>query len=77
MSRRFEKAKEYTKKYGGMLLPCKYCGRVDIKIVSDRSLFPPRNVWGVCCPTPGCDCTGDHIKVIDAVNAWNEHQKQK
>ena len=73
MAKRFEKAREYTQKYGPMLKPCKYCGNTDIRVVSDRTLFPkPKDVWSVVCMTPRCNFTGSHTKVRDAVARWNE-----
>lgn len=57
MAKRFEKAREYTKKYGPQLLPCRFCGNTDIRIVSDRTIFPPKDGWGVVCTTDSCDST--------------------
>lgn len=39
IAKRFEKAKEYTAKYRGVLSPCRHCGNTDIRIASDRSIF--------------------------------------
>ena len=72
MARRFEKAKEYTQKYKSVLLPCRVCGNTDIRIVSDRAMFPPRDVWGVICTTPKCDCIRPRTSVRESVRAWNE-----
>lgn len=74
MANRFEKAKEYTAKYKSVLLPCKECGGSDIQIVSDRTLFNPRNVWSVDC-TCG-NCTYGHNRVKDAIQRWNDLNKE-
>lgn len=77
MAKRFERAKAYTEKYRAVLLPCRYCGNTDIRIVSDRTgLAPSRDGWSVCCQTEKCDCTGTYKSVRDAVNRWNEMQKE-
>lgn len=73
---RFERAKAYTQKYKDILKPCRYCGNTDIRIVSERSIFSPRNLWAVCCSTHACDCTADYTSVREAVKAWNEKQQQ-
>ena len=72
MGKRFEKADEYTRKYKKDLLPCRACGSTDIRIVSDRELFPPRNVWGVVCTKKNCECTGTSTSVKDVIRRWNE-----
>ena len=77
MAKRFELADKYTEKYKSVLLPCRFCGNKKIKIVSDRSIFPPKNVWGVVCTTPKCDCVGDYASVKEAVKAWNERAKNE
>lgn len=77
MAKRFEKAKEYTEKYKSILLPCKWCGNNDIRIKSDRMMFPPKDGWCVCCATSSCDCTRTYLSVKDAVNRWNEMQGVK
>lgn len=77
MAKRFEKAREYTEKYKSMLLPCRICGNKNIVIVSDRTIFPPKDVWRVCCSTHACDCTRDYTSVKEAVNHWNEMQGKK
>lgn len=77
MANRFERAKVYTEKYRDILLPCKYCGNTDVRIVSDRTIFPPRDGWSVCCSTPKCDCTATYTKVKDAIQRWNEMQSGK
>lgn len=77
MANRFEMAKKYTEKYKQILLPCQFCGNEDVRIVSDRSVFGSRNLWGVCCQTPKCDCTGSYISVKDAVKRWNEMQGER
>lgn len=77
MAKRFEKAKEYTEKYKDILLPCKWCGNNDIRIESDRMIFPSKDGWSVCCATRSCDCTGIYLSVKDAVNRWNEMQGVK
>lgn len=73
MAKRFEKAKEYTEKYKNQLLPCRYCGNTDIRIVSDRTIFPSpsRDGWSVCCSTKSCDCTNVYTSVKKAIEAWN------
>lgn len=76
MARRFEKAKEYTERFKSVLLPCKHCGNTDIRVASDRMMFPkPKDGWSVCCATHACDSTGVYAKVMEAVNRWNEMQK--
>ena len=75
MARRFEKAKEYTEKYRGVLLPCRHCKNTDIRIVSDRMIFPAKDGWSVCCATHACDCTGVYTSVKAAVQRWNELQR--
>lgn len=77
MANRFKKAKEYTERYRGLLLPCCFCGNTDILIVSDRMIFPPKDGWFVACSTPKCDCTGTYSKVKDAIQRWNEMQNRK
>ena len=73
MSIRFQKAIEYTQKYKHQLKPCKYCRNTDIRITSDRTIFPtPKNVWGVVCSTKNCHCTGAYSRVKDAIKAWNK-----
>ena len=72
MAKRFELAKEYTEKFKGILLPCKYCGNTDIRIASDR--LTTKNGWSVCCSTHACDCTGVYTSVKDAIRRWNEQQ---
>lgn len=75
MAKRFELAKKYTEKYKSVLLPCRFCGNTDIKIVSDRTIFPkPRDVWSVVCTTPYCDSSNYHSCVKGAVEAWNKQQ---
>lgn len=74
MAKRFEKAKEYTEKYRNELLSCKSCGNTDIRIVSDRTIFPPKDGWSVCCMTESCDCTGVYTSVKEAVKRWNQKQ---
>lgn len=76
MAKRFEQAKAYTERYRSVLLPCRICGNTDVRIVSDRDMFPARNVWGVACMTPKCDCGKCFTSVKAAVQAWNE-QAQK
>lgn len=73
MAKRFEKAKEYTKKYKSLLQPCRYCGNTDIRIVSDRSILGKTgNTWSVVCTTPSCDCTAEYTSVRAAISAWNK-----
>ncbi len=74
MARRFEKAKEYTKKYSVHLAPCRECGNTDIRIVSDRTIFPPKDGWSVVCTTKSCNCTGTFTSVRAAVKRWNAMQ---
>lgn len=71
MAKRFEKAIYYTQKYKNDLLPCKYCGNTDIRIVSERTIFPPKDGWSVCCATHNCDITGTYTSVKKAIEAWN------
>lgn len=77
MAKRFELAKKYTEKYKSVLNPCKCCGNTDIRIESDRSVFPSRNQWSVCCTTRACDCTSSYDKVKDAVAAWQQKTLRK
>lgn len=70
---RFDLAKKYTQKYKAQLLPCKYCKSTDVRIVSERTVFNPKNVWSVCCTTPRCDCVTNYDRVVDAVAAWNRN----
>lgn len=70
MANRFERAKEYTKKYKSVLIPCKFCGGTELCITSDRTVFNPRNVWSVDC-TCG-NCVYGLIKVKDAIKKWND-----
>ena len=73
MSKRFEKAKEYTEKYKDLLLPCKYCKSNDIHITSERMVMNDNhNYWCVTCSTMGCDCTKFYTSVNKAIKAWNE-----
>ena len=75
MSKRFEKAKEYTQKYKSVLLPCKHCNSSDIRITSERMVFGDnKNYWCVSCSTPACDCTGFYTSVKQAVQRWNKQQ---
>lgn len=75
MAKRFEKAREYTEKYKSMLLPCKWCGNTDVRIMSGRTILThPKDVWFVSCQTKSCDCTGDYTSVKKAVEAWNANQ---
>lgn len=76
MAKRFERAKEHTKKYGPQLLPCRYCGNTDIRIVSDRFIFPPKDGWSVVCTTERCDCSDTYTSVREAVKRWNEHHSK-
>ena len=77
MAKRFELAKEYTRKFGHRLLPCRFCGNADIRIESDRIMFPvSKDGWFVCCSTHACDCTGTSTSVHAAINRWNEMQKK-
>lgn len=77
MAKRFEKAMEYTEKYKSVLLPCKWCGNTDVRIMSGRTiLIHPKDVWFVSCQTKSCDCTGDYTSVKKAVEAWNENQSK-
>lgn len=71
MAKRFEKAKYYTEKYKKTLTPCRYCGNADILVVSDRTIFPPKDGWSVCCSTHNCDATGVYTSVKEAIEAWN------
>lgn len=76
MSKRFEQAKKYTQKYKEILFPCHVCGNKDIRIVSDRGIFPPRNLWSVCCSNYACECTGSYISVKEAIQQWNKMNKE-
>ena len=71
MAKRFEKARAYTEKYKNLLLPCRFCHNPDIRIVSDRGMFPPRDEWSVVCTTPKCHCTCGYTSVRAAIAAWN------
>lgn len=68
---RFARAEYYTRKYKSLLQPCKHCGNTDIRVVSDRSIFPAKDVWFVCCTTEKCDCTRSYTRIAEAVKAWN------
>ena len=72
MSKRFELAEKYTQKYKAQLSPCPVCGNTDIRIVSDRGIFPSRNLWGVVCTRKNCECTGAYPKVKEAVAHWKK-----
>lgn len=74
MAKRFVKAKEYTKKYKNVLLPCKWCGNKKIIIASQRTVFPAKDGWSVCCSTHNCDITATYPSVKKAVEAWNAKQ---
>lgn len=74
MAKRFEKAKAYTQAYQHVLLPCRHCGSTDIRVLSDRTIFPPKDVWFVACSTPSCDCTASFSSVRRAVQRWNQQQ---
>ena len=77
MAKRFEKAREYTNKYGSQLLPCRFCGNTDIHILSDRTIFPPKDGWVVSCTADTCgDCTATYTSVREAVRRWNEQQSK-
>lgn len=76
MAKRFEKAREYTQKYKPILLPCKECGCEDIKILSDRTIFNPKNVWSVSCSNCG-ECVYGFARVNDAVQRWNEKMSKE
>lgn len=71
MAKRFEKAKYYTEKYKKDLKPCQFCGSQDIRIVSEKTIFPPKDGWSVCCSTPKCDATGTYTSVKKAIEKWN------
>ncbi len=76
MAKRFEKAVEYTEKYKSMLLPCKWCGNKDVRIMSDRTILSnPKCGWFVSCQTPHCDCTDTYTSVKKAIEKWNEMHK--
>lgn len=75
MAKRFDKAKEYTQKYKSILLPCRWCGNTDIRIVSERTIFDPKDGWSVCCSTHACDCTRAYTSVRKAIARWNEMQQ--
>ena len=74
MAKRFEKAMEYTQKYKDVLLPCKWCGNKEIIIASQRTIFPAKEGWSVCCSTHNCDITATYSSVKKAVEAWNSKQ---
>ena len=76
MSLRYRKAQEYTEKYRGKLVPCKYCGNTDIRIVSDRGIFDNSYCWSVCCSTKNCDFTIDK-RLFKAINRWNERHSTR
>lgn len=70
MSKRYALARQYTAKYKSMLKPCRYCGNTDIYILSDRTIYNPKNVWSVTCGTDHCDSvTADTVK--EAIDKWN------
>ncbi len=76
MAKRFNKAREYTKKYKNKLLPCKYCGSNDIHITTERMVFnDPKNYWCVTCSTPFCDCTKFYTSVKQAIKSWNDRSE--
>lgn len=73
MANRFEKAREYTKKFRPHLLPCRFCGSRTISIASDRMMS--KDGWFVCCTTKSCDCTATVSSVKEAVKLWNKRQE--
>lgn len=78
MAKRFEKAREYTEKNKRVLLPCKYCGNTDIRIVSERTYeWNAKDGWSVCCSTHNCDFTIPYTSVKKAIEKWNENQQKK
>ena len=78
MAKRFVKAMEYTEKYRDQLLPCKWCGNTDIRIMSDRTILSnPKDGWFVACQTPHCDCTDTFTSVKKAIEKWNENQRKE
>ena len=78
MSLRYEQAKQYTERYKNKLLPCAVCKSEDVRICTDRTIFPkPQNVWFVACQTPNCDCTDSFTSVKQAVARWNDMQKER
>lgn len=75
MANRFEKAKQYTEKYKSILKPCKYCKSTNIHIISDRTIFNPKNVWSVDCADCG-DCVYGEPTVKSAVEKWNKRYEE-
>lgn len=71
MAKRFDKAREYTKKYKNMLLPCKVCGNKEITITSD--IFCGKYYWCVNCSTKGCNYCSD-TSITKVIKKWNEEQ---
>lgn len=70
MSKRFDDARRYTKKYSNILLPCRYCKSKNIHITSERTIFEPKNIWCIVCDDCG-DCIGDFTSVKKAIERWN------
>lgn len=77
MSKRYEKSRQYTEKYKNLLLPCRICGNKSINIVIDRMIFLKKYGYSVCCSTDKCDCIGVYLSVKEAVEKWNNMQKEK
>ena len=73
MSQRYIKAAEYTAKYKKDLLPCRHCKGTNTRIVSERTVFDPKNVWYVACCDCG-DCASDSTSVRQAIKNWNSDE---
>lgn len=73
MAIRFQKARQYTEKYRGQFVSCKFCGNTDIRIWTETETFGGKPYWTVCCMTPCCDAIRVD-KIRDAVRNWNERQ---
>ena len=69
MAKRFDKAREYTRKYRDSLCPCRHCGNTDVQIWSD--ILSGKYMWSVNCMTENCDYVWD-TSLRRAIKKWNE-----
>lgn len=74
MSYRYAKAREYTAKYKGSLLPCPVCGNADVQIGTDR--LSGKYMWSVNCMTWACEYTWD-TSLKRAIEKWNLLPRKK
>lgn len=75
MAKRFEKAKEYNKKYGHLLSECPSCRSKKVEIQSERTIFQPRDAWSISCTNCG-DCVYGRTSVREAIKTWNDRAKR-